>query len=97
MNKITAIKSASACVSIHGSKTSWTVYAPYYDDNIQGPSGEINADSYRKARAIAAAKKAHIALALMDELNDETKMAVEWAYYNGCNNTADLVAVALAV
>lgn len=91
MSKTAAIRTASQSVSISGRKTSWTVYGPYHDDQPSGPSTEISADSYNKAVAIAACKKARIALALMGRLNDDTKTAVEWAHYNGDNDMRSLV------
>ena len=90
-----AIRLAGRYVSISGSKTSWTVYGPWKDDDVHGPSTAINADSYYHARDIAVLKKARIALALMGRLTDDMRTAVDWEHYQGCRNTAKLVAAAL--
>lgn len=74
MNRTEAFKAASKAVSIHGARTSWTIYYPYYDDQLNGPSGSSNADSYASAVHRAHVIKARIAGALLglegEALND---------------------------
>lgn len=81
MSKSAAIREAASYVSIGGGGTSWRVYGPYRYDQPTGPSTEISCDSYRKARACAATKKAAIALHLMGRLTPEAKMEIECAAY----------------
>ena len=96
LSKSAALRCASKYVSVSGRQTSWTVHAPYYNDQIQGPRTEINTSSYTKARAIAAAKKSHLALHLMGRATEDALTEMEWAHDNGCNNTVDLLAAGLS-
>ena len=95
-SKSVAIRQASTYVSISGRGTSWTIYAPYRDTEPDGPRTEISCDSFWKAKAQAAAIKAHIALALMARHTDDADTAIEWAHYNGDNDTRSLVDAGLA-
>jgi hypothetical protein len=67
MNKTAAIRKARSCVSLpqRRSSTDYVVYAPYYDSQPNGPSTEMQFDSYGRAAAVRAEKVACIALALM--------------------------------
>jgi len=39
MTRNEALQAASSAVSIHGSRTSWTIYYPYYDADLTGKGG----------------------------------------------------------
>jgi len=71
MTRTEAFKAASNAVSIHGSRTSWTIYYPYYDTDLTGPTGSTITGSYWKALARARVIKARIAGALLGIEGDE--------------------------
>lgn len=82
MNRTQAFKAASNAVSINGSRTSWAIYYPYYDDQLSGPSGSSNADSYSGAMHRARVIKARIAGAL---LGLEGEALTDLQYEVDCN------------
>ncbi len=67
MSKTAALKAAqAACGRIHRrSRTDYVCFVPYYDQRPDGPSAELQADSYAKAAVMRARRVADIALALM--------------------------------
>jgi len=72
MSKTAALKAAQAACGriIRRSRTDYVCFVPYYDQKPDGPSTELQADSYPKAVAMRARRVADIALALM---------GLEWA------------------
>lgn len=70
LSKTAAIAQATRCVDMWGSGTSWTINGPYHDDDPSGPSTDVTADSYHKARIIRARWTARVAVALMDLPSD---------------------------
>lgn len=66
MSKTAAIKIARDAVSQPiGNRTSWMLIGPYRANDIEGPTTEINADSYWSALAKRTKWVAFIALVLM--------------------------------
>lgn len=85
MNRTQAFKAASKAVYVSGSRTSWTLYYPYFDTELDGPSTSTTADSYAKALHRARVIKARIAGALLgiegDALHDlqyEVEEGADW-------------------
>ena len=71
ISKAEAMRIAANAVSIHGSRTSWTIVGPYKNSDPRGPSTELHVDSYAKARRSATAWRARIALNLLAEFTTE--------------------------
>lgn len=67
LSKTAALKAAQAACGriIRRSSTDYVCFVPYYDAKPDGPSTELQADSYPKAVAMRARKVADIALTLM--------------------------------
>ena len=67
MSKTAALKAPQAACGgiIRRSSTDYVCFVPYYDAKPDGPSTELQADSYPKAVAMRARRVADIALALM--------------------------------
>lgn len=66
MNKTAAIRAARRAVTQPiGRGTSWMLIGHYRSSDINGPSTQVNADSYYRARAERTQWVAHIALVLM--------------------------------
>lgn len=78
MPRTAAIKAARGYVSHphRRSRTDYVVYGPYYTDGPDGPSTEMTADSYPKARAMRSRKVATIALHLMGVASMDARAAV---------------------
>lgn len=71
ISKTEAMRIAAKTVSIHGSRTSWTIIGPYGYSNPKGPYTELHRDSYAKARRCATAWRARIALNLLTKFTPE--------------------------
>lgn len=71
MTREEAMQKAARLVSISGSRTSWTVTYPFYDDRPRGPSTSTTATSQAMAIAIARGIKARIAGALLGLTGDD--------------------------
>lgn len=83
LSKTAALRIAQdACGSIiRRSGTDYVCYVPYYDDKCDGPSTELQADSYTKIVQRRATKVATIALNLMGV--EEAAFKADYTVYNG--------------
>lgn len=83
MSKTAALKAAqAACGRIHRrSRTDYVCFVPYYDQRPDGPSTELQADSYAKAAVMRARRVADIALALMGVTQAAGRWEVERAQF----------------
>ena len=91
MSKSAAIREAAKHVSVHGQRTSWQIIGPYRDNELSGPSTEVTADSWFKARNRAAVWKARIALILMGHDDNDYTFAVDHEHYRGVNDVPGLI------
>lgn len=86
-SKTAALKAAQeACGRVHRrSATDYVCMVPFYDNNLSGPSTELQADSYPKCRAWRTRKVARIALHLMGAIKtNEDYIAAEGAFETAC-------------
>lgn len=67
LSETAAIKAARRAVGsiIRRGQFDYVIYAPYYDADPAGPSTELQANTYPRARQCRTQKVANIALALM--------------------------------
>lgn len=95
MSKSAAIREAAKHVSVHGQRTSWQIIGPNRDDELSGPTTKLTADSWFKARGIAAIWKARLALRLMGYVDAPGKydygFAVDHEHFRGVNDVPGLI------
>lgn len=79
MSKTAAIKAARAAVSapIRRSSTDYVVYGPWRLTEIDGPTTERTANTYRGAAAMRARWIANIALELMGESSERVYFVID--------------------
>ena len=97
LSKSAALRATRGAVSIvRCDRTSYLIMGPWSIDDMSGPSTQQQADSWPKARKIAAAWRAECAACLMGIEAEISVPAIQWAAYSeGIDDVGSLIDAAV--